>query len=109
MSGWHYQNRGGMNRSCGHGGVFFLPFIPLIIGLMLVVFIFKSGLWIPLLLIGALLWYSSQRNREQWREKAKRNFDWWQRSGSEWSDYREYNEYDDLPHKPKRGGDSEFV
>jgi hypothetical protein len=38
-----------------HGGMFFLPIIPIIFGLFVLGFIFKTGLWLPLL-IGFVIW-----------------------------------------------------
>ncbi len=53
FSGQHgYHGRHGWHGLMG-GGTFFMPFLFVFGALFLIGFIFKSGLWIPLLLIGA--------------------------------------------------------
>ena len=91
----------------------FLPILPLLFGLFVLLFIFKSGLWIPLLVIGAVLFFMRPRmgaarwnnlSREDWggmREKMK----------NEWQQWQERDDTVIAPDKPKRseGGSSEFV
>lgn len=81
--------------------MFFFPPLMLLFGLFVLFFIFKTGLWIPLLLIGALCFVGCKRsmsrwtsvNHHEWREKMKREWRQWQ------------DERDDTiitPEKPKR-------
>lgn len=72
------------HRGWGHRRGPFSPFA-LLFGLFVLFVIFKSGLWLPLLLLGAFLWfmpamrrYWHEGRREQmreWGEKAKRDWD----------------------------------
>jgi hypothetical protein len=100
--GW---GRGGWGR-----GAHFSPF-PLIIGLFALFFIFKFGLWLPILLIGALIFFSARaRGGWQWDEakmrewggKAKREFESWNDEKPKRDRPYTYVQTDD---KPKRGDD----
>lgn len=105
MSGMHFH-RTGWNGHHGwgrHRG--FFPPLALLFGLFVLFFIFKTGLWLPLLLLGGFLWvmpamrrYWHEGGREQmreWGEKAKRE---WESSTPNWDD------------KPKRKtDDTEYV
>jgi len=92
--------------------MFFFPFVPMLFGLFVLFLIFKTGLWLPLLLIGAFMFFVRPRmmgrggmgqwngmNRGDWhamREKMKR----------EWTQ----GEVTESPDKPKRGNDGiEYV
>ena len=73
--GWH-----------GHPRLFFPPFA-LLFGIGMMVMLFKTGLWIPLLVLGLVFWAKSQHHREGWGYGEKRKRDAWT--------------WDDEPQKPK--------
>lgn len=82
----HWQHGGHWRR--GHPG-FFLPPFAMVFGFFLLFMVFKTGLWIPLLVLGLIFWAtrSCRYGRGGW-EKAKRGGgDWWT---------------DDTSDKPKR-------
>ncbi|MBK8024199.1 MAG: hypothetical protein IPK19_22885 [Chloroflexi bacterium] len=89
--GWHHQGWGG--HGWGHrrgfgpwmfGGFMFAPLLMLAGFLFLVFFIFKTGLWIPLLLLGALFYFFSPMrrgwNRGGWEDWGRR----WESRANEW-------------------------
>jgi hypothetical protein len=55
MRGMHHYDHPGYGYRHWHGGMFFLPIIPIVFGLFMLGFIFKTGLWLPLL-IGFVVW-----------------------------------------------------
>ena len=111
--GHHHHQWGHHHRHHGRGpGVFILPFLPLVIGMFLLLFLFKTGLWIPLVLIGAFMFFMRPRggmsrwcgmSREDWggmRDKMK----------NEWQGWQERDDTIITSEKPKRSGEaSEFV
>jgi hypothetical protein len=91
-----HSHRTGWNGHChAFRGGWFVP----LFGLFILLFIFKSGLWLPLLMLGAFLWLMPAMRRHEgglreWSEKAKRD----------WDTYRDWDE------KPKRKTDDiEYV
>ena len=109
---WEHHHHGGHHHHGMGRGMFFFPFVPMLFGLFVLFLIFKTGLWLPLLLIGAFMFFVRPRmmgrggmgqwngmNRGDWhamREKMKR----------EWTQ----GEVTESPDKPKRGNDGiEYV
>lgn len=59
-------NRFGYSPRGWHGrGMFFLPIVPLLLGLFVLFLVIKSGLWLPLLVLGLVFWMFSPIRR--WR------------------------------------------
>lgn len=113
---WGHHHAWPHHRHHGMGGrMFFFPFfafVPLIIGFMLLMFLFKTGLIVPLLLIGAFLYIMRPRmGGSQWGGPRR---DWFDMSGkmkNEWMQWRDGSDVDSIitPEKPKRSDTSEFV
>ncbi|MDZ4767464.1 MAG: hypothetical protein SGI73_23245 [Chloroflexota bacterium] len=111
--GWghHHGGHHHHHHGWGHRGAHFSPF-PLIFGLFALFFIFKFGLWMPLLIIGALFWFGARSRwsgrgwddakMREWGDKAKREFESWGNDKPKNDRPYTYVQTDD---KPKRGDD----
>lgn len=89
---------------------FFFPILPLLVGLFVLLFIFKSGLWIPLLVIGALLFFMRPRGgMSRWGSMSCEN--WGDKMKNDWRQWQERDDTVITPEKPKRSeaGSTEFV
>jgi hypothetical protein len=55
---WHSHKHGWGHHGWGHRGWGFAPFafFPFIIGFFALMFLFKTGLWFPLLILGGIFW-----------------------------------------------------
>jgi hypothetical protein len=115
----HYQHWGQQHRHLrGHRpffpGMFFFPPLMLLFGLFVVFFIFKTGLWIPLMLIAAFAFFARSRrgsmgcwgsfDRAEWQSKMKREFNEWHQWRGSWDD-----ETSGESDKPKRRDSTEYV
>jgi len=60
-----YFNQGGYGSRGWRGrGMFFPPFVPLLLGVFVLFLLIKSGLWLPLLVLGLVFWrFSPMRRR----------------------------------------------
>lgn len=47
----------------GWHGMFLPPFVPLLLGLFVLFLVIKSGLWLPLLVLGLVFWMFSPMRR----------------------------------------------
>jgi hypothetical protein len=92
------------HHSCGtfRGGWF----VPLFM-LFILFFIFKSGLWLPLLLLGAFLWFMPAMRR-YWHEGGREQMrEWGEKAKREWESNSTYRNWDE---KPKRkNDDTEYI
>ena len=79
-------------RHYGHRGFFFFPPFALFFGFFLLFMLFKTGLWIPLLVLGLIFW--ATRHHRHYHE-----FGGWEKRkhGYAWHDWQP----DDAPEKPK--------
>ncbi|MCK6579989.1 MAG: hypothetical protein L6Q98_18005 [Anaerolineae bacterium] len=78
----HWGGRGWGHRGWGwgFGGLMFAPFL-MLAGFFFVLFLlFKTGLWIPLLLIGALFFFFSPMRRKGWEHWGQR----WESRANAW-------------------------
>lgn len=95
----HRMDWNGHHSCSGFRGGWFVP----LLGLIILVFIFKSGLWLPLLLLGAFLWFrrywhaGGHAQMRTWGEKAKR----------EWESSSTYRNWDEQP--KRKNDDTELV
>lgn len=81
-------------RHYGHRGFFFPP-LGLLFGLFMLFLLFKTGLWIPLLMIGLIFWAMKHHHCDSSAAGA-----WGKRKrGPHWGGW--YTD-DDIPEKPKR-------
>lgn len=85
MSSWSEKQTGWDHHGWDghHKGFFFAPPLFLIGGLLLLLVIFSSGLWVPLLVIGALFYFFSPRSHAWRHEGRKWAKEWGQRWNSE--------------------------
>ncbi len=92
MCGDKYQSaswrHGGGGWKHGHPGSFFFPPFALLFGFFLLFMLFKTGLWIPLLVLGLIFW-GTRQHRGHWARH-------------EWRDWQDWHRDDDEPEKPKR-------
>lgn len=105
--GCGYRTSYNHHHGWGHRG--FSP-VPFLFGLLVLFMIFKTGLWIPLLVLGVIAftaikskarhWHWDEAKMREWGEKAKREFDSWEKPKRD----RPYT-YIDTNDKPKRGDD----
>ena len=80
--GHHMHHRGGWgtHRMHHHGGFFIAPFFMLAFGMFLLFMVFKSGLWIPLLVVGSIFWAMKHHHWHNgewgggWHDKRKRGY-----------------------------------
>jgi hypothetical protein len=79
--------------------MFFPPFVPLLLGLFVLFLVIKSGLWLPLLVLGLVFWMVSPMRRRWWNN----GFPPMDRSG-EWRARHYYDEP-----TPKKHDDIEYV
>lgn len=115
-SHWGQQSHAWRQRhhGWGRGGMRVFPFfglLPLFFGLAVLFFIFKTGLWIPLLLIGAFVFFAASRKMSGWCDTNRGEWDGMrEKMKNEWRQWQDGRDGDIItPEKPKRTGDSEFV
>src|SRR5688500_17825915 len=77
--GWGHGGWGA-HRMHHRVGVFIAPCFMLFFGMFLLFMVFKTGLWIPLLVVGGIFWamkhhhwHNSEWGRD-WREKRKHGY-----------------------------------
>jgi hypothetical protein len=80
-------------RHYGPRGFFFFPPFGFLLGMFMLFMLFKTGLWIPLMIVGLIFWamrhYHFEGNCGGHWEKRKHGYAW-------------HDADDDYPQKPKR-------
>jgi hypothetical protein len=100
----HHHRMGG---HWGHRGGWFFPPFALLFGLFILFFIFKSGLWLPLLLLGAFLWFIPAMRRH-WNEGGRDQMRaWGEKAKRDWENSSSYRNWDDQP--KRKHDDTELV
>ena len=95
-----YSNQVGYGPRGWRGrGMFFPPFVPLLLGVFVLFLVIKSGLWLPLLVLGLVFWLFSPMRR-RWGHGGFHPMDR--------SQEHSFRHYYGEP-KPKKNDDTEYV
>ena len=98
----HHHHPGHGFHHHWHGGMFFLPIIPIVLGLFVLGFFFKTGLWLPLL-FGFVVWRMMSHHHHHNGMEHGPFFDMDKRK----RDFRA--SFDDEGDKPKRRDYGDFI